>query len=61
MGHSITEAKAFTLGSSILLGVLQLNDINIRITQNLVQRGLVSRCLSLCDLYRLISRQGDVV
>ena len=36
MGHSITEAKAFTLSSSILLGVLQLNDINIRTTQNLV-------------------------
>ena len=36
MGYSITEAKALTLGSSTLAGVLQLNDINIRTTQNLV-------------------------
>ena len=36
MGHSITEAKALAFGFSILAGYLQLNDINIRTTQNLV-------------------------
>ena len=60
MGHSITEAKALTLGSSILMGVLQLNDINIRTTQNLIQRSLISCLLGFSDLYRLISGQGTV-